>query len=162
MQFLGTATVNRIYLKHQIVVRAIYFFEKVTWSCLFYKVVWPAIHSFKRTGFFWGISWRHLLFHVGDLFHGAVSGFSYLFFQELNGSDNFWHQLLTMNNYFFGRAILVICFFNGSLFFTTLITAILPLKKDICFCQRMSSSHRFFRGYCINFGGRYCSHPLFE
>ena len=48
------------------------FFQNTTWSCPFFSVsfylkrgkVWSAIHSFKRTGFFWMISLSHPFFHV--------------------------------------------------------------------------------------------------
>ena len=39
MRFLGTVTTKRIYLKHQIFVKTVYFFQNATWSSPFFKVV---------------------------------------------------------------------------------------------------------------------------
>ena len=63
------------------------FFQKATFIRPYCKAVcnyiWreelqPAIHSFKRTGFFLGISLSYLFFHVGSFFHGAVEGVRFL------------------------------------------------------------------------------------
>ena len=63
----------------------------------------PAIHSFKRTGFFWRISLSLLFFHVGWLI--SRNSCCHPFFQGLYGTDNFWQRLLTKSVYFFGGAI---------------------------------------------------------
>ena len=111
LQFLGTATVKRIW-SIRFFVRVIYFTQKATWSRSFYKVacrfiweekLWPAIHSYKRTGF------SHPYLHVGWFI--SRNSCSHPFFQGLYGTDNFWQQLLIRIATFFGRAILGIRYF---------------------------------------------------
>ena len=66
LQFLGTATVKRIYLKYQIFVKTIQFFQNITWSSTFFKIVrhfiWSkeyrqAIHFLTVMASFGGSAW---------------------------------------------------------------------------------------------------------
>ena len=94
--FLGTATVKRIYLKHQIFKKAIFFFKAplvIVHSLkkcviLFFIRSVASGHSFLNpTGFFWRIMSIHTLLHVGWLF--KRSSCSHPFRQGLYETDNF-------------------------------------------------------------------------
>ena len=81
-EFFGTANFKRIYLKHQMLVKTIEFFQHTTCSCQFFKNsvsfylkrgVVSGHLFFYRTGIFWKISLSCLFFHTGSSFSGAVA-----------------------------------------------------------------------------------------
>ena len=80
-EFFGTANFKRIYLKHQMFVKTIEFFQHTTYSQFFKNSVSFYLKTgvatdhlfFYRTGIFWKISLSCLFFNAGSSFSGAVA-----------------------------------------------------------------------------------------
>ena len=113
----------------------------------------PAIHSFKRTGFFYRIRSSHPVFRVG--WFVSRSSCSHPFIQGLYGPDSFWQQLATYwEQPHFWKSYLshfhtfkeyYICTFHHSNYSH-------PSCKEGLFCHRKSGSHPFFEEVFILMG----------
>ena len=123
---MGIATVKRFYLKHQIFVKAKYFFQNITWSPPFFKVVcrfiWREEYSDGSFIFltvlasFEGSAWAIHFFMEGVFFNGAVTGMhSFRGYMEQITFDSS-HLLRT-----FARPILGILFFIDRILISPLL-----------------------------------------
>ena len=137
-------------MKHQVFCKGNIFFRKTTWCRPIYKVV---LFYLKR-GAVAGHSFLQTWLFLKDQLEPSIPSCKVIYFTEqlqpsiLSGviwNIIFDSSYLLRIATFLEELFYAFDIFKGSLS-VSLITTILPLKQDICFCHRKSSSRSFFKG----------------